>query len=435
MAPSKKKYPCLSCEAEVGGKAGAVQCGYCDRWVHPKCGDISKTLMDILIEQKDVVSWYCTPCTAVSKKVKKELQNINLKQEEMRVQVEANKDQLSVHKSRLDDHEKKIEALDRNKLIQDSNETMMKELQEQNARKNNLVIHQIPEQPVSLTRGGDKRDHDINKVLEIFEFLDCRINKDGIKFIYRPGERSNSERPRPVILNLRDPGARNYILANSRLLANSKFEKISIIPDLTPNQRKCEENLRKDAERLNREMEAEESLNWEWLLVGERGQRRLIKRKKLYQQKIVGQSEGAHCLTGGNRQAPREGRHQVTRQTPLEHLGRQGGPYQGHQGETDQGRQRVEDQDRQVGVDQGRLGEKEQGRQGQPAGGYQTLRTSSMSDSEEMEESTEDGMTFQHAMSQEEGLEEGEGGEKEKRNNKRKECSISPQQQNKKKTI
>ena len=259
------------------------------------------------------------------------------------------------------------------------------------------------------------------------------------------------------------------------MLANSKFEKISIIPDLTPNQRKCEENLRKDAERLNREMEAEESLNWEWLLVGERGQRRLIKRKKLGQQKIVGQPGGAHYLTGGNRQAPREGRRQVTRQTPLEHLGRRGGTYQGHQGETDQGRQQVEDQDRRVGEDQGRQGgedqgrrggadqgrlvgadqgrqggevqgrrgEKEQGRQGRedqgrqghPAGGFDTVRTSSMSDSEEMEELTEDGMTFQHAMSQEEGLEEGEGGEKEKRNNKRKECSISPQQQNKKKTI
>ena len=258
-----------------------MQCAFCDRWSHPKCGDISKALVDILLTQPGIVNWYCSSCAEVSKKVRKEIQNITLKQEEILKEVQGNKAQLTVHKGRLDEHEKRLDGLDRNKIIDDSNEIMLMELQEREARKNNLVIHQIPEPPSTLTRGGDKRQHDINKVLEIFEFLDCSINKDGIKFIYRPGETGTSDKPRPVILNLRDPGARQYILANTRLLANSKFSLISIIPDLTIKQRKCEENLRKEADKRNRGMEKEESTNWEWVLVGERGQRRLIKRKKL----------------------------------------------------------------------------------------------------------------------------------------------------------
>ena len=280
MPPKKKtSFPCLTCKEEVGGKTGGAQCEYCERWSHPKCGNISHALIKIMHEQPGVVSWYCEACTTVSKKVKKELHNLNLKHEEVLKEVGLNKEKLAVHDTVLKDHQKQLDGLNRDAIIQDSSELMMRELQEQNARKNNLVIHQIPEPPATMSRGGDKRDYDICKVLEILEFLDCRIDKECIKFIYRPGERTDMDRPRPVILNLRDPGARQYILANTRLLANSKYDKISIIPDLTPNQRKCEDKLRKEADRLNRNMDKDEQLNWEWVLVGERGQRRLIKRK------------------------------------------------------------------------------------------------------------------------------------------------------------
>ena len=70
-----------------------------------------------------------------------------------------------------------------------------------------------------------------------------------------------------MILNLRTD--RQLILVNTRLLANSKFAMISIIPDLTMKQQKCEENLREKADKRNWEMEKEESTNWEWVLVGE----------------------------------------------------------------------------------------------------------------------------------------------------------------------
>ena len=45
---------------------------------------------------------------------------------------------------------------------------------------------------------------------------------------------------------------------SARNLANSNFNHISIVPDLSQRQRKDEERLRKEAERRNAEMEREE---------------------------------------------------------------------------------------------------------------------------------------------------------------------------------
>ena len=169
--------------------------------------------------------------------------------------------------------------MSKEEIVQSRKEAMMEELREQRACRNNLVIHQIPEPPANLTRGYECKDYDTYYVIKIFKFLDATLTKEGIKFLYRPGERMESGRPRPVIMSLKDPGLRDYILDNIMKIAGSSNNSISIIPDLTQDQRKEEEKLRKTAEKRNRELEPEEALNWEWVLVGMRGDRRLIKRK------------------------------------------------------------------------------------------------------------------------------------------------------------
>ena len=50
---------------------------------------------------------------------------------------------------------------------------------------------------------------------------------------------------------------------NSRKLAGSSWNHISIIPDLTAQQRKEEEKLLKTAEKRNSEMNSDESQMWE----------------------------------------------------------------------------------------------------------------------------------------------------------------------------
>ena len=211
---------------------------------------------------------------------------MQVKQEEIRTEmnekINANTEELKEQKKTLDKVVKKVESLDKNK--EEGNKTVFREIREREARADNLVIYQVPEPPSTLTRGGDKKKHDIEKVIEIFEFLECPMTNTGFKFIYRAGERKETDRPRPLIMCLYDPGARQYILANTRKLANSKFTNVSIVPDLTHQQRKEEEELRKEADTLNNALDDEEFLNWEWVLIGVRGKRTLVKRKKYHHQ-------------------------------------------------------------------------------------------------------------------------------------------------------
>ena len=277
--PPVKKYPCIICSTEVGGKTGGVQCTYCDRWVHPKCANITKAHLELY--KLPSCQYICDTCVKVSAKIKKEIQHLQVTTMEMRENIEANKQEIGAQKKRLEKVEKKVEELDPAKIIEQSRDNMLKELRERETRKDNLVFYQV-EEP-ETTQGHKRKEHDVKKVIEVCEFLQCPITTEGIKFIFRVGEkRDDRPGPRPIIICLKDPGARKYILENTRRLASSQYGRISITPDLTPLQRKEEEGLRKEAETRNKNLNDEDRLNYEWVCVGMKGQRTLIKRRKTH---------------------------------------------------------------------------------------------------------------------------------------------------------
>ena len=273
MAPAKK-YPCIACNTEVGGKQGGVQCSYCDRWVHPKCANITKAHFELY--KLPTCQYVCETCVKISTKIKKEIQHLQINQAEMKQDIAANKEEITATKRRVEKVERKVEELDPAKIIEQSRDEMLRELRERESRKGNLVIHQLEE--ATTGRGLERKEHDVKKILEIFDFLQCPMTSEGMKFIFRAGElRDDRPGPRPIILCLKDTGARSYILKNTRRLASSQFDRISITPDLTPLQRKEEDGLRKEAEARNNAMDQEEQGNYEWVLVGVKGQRSLIK--------------------------------------------------------------------------------------------------------------------------------------------------------------
>ena len=257
-----------------------MQCSYCDRWVHPKCANISKAHFELY--KLPTCQFVCETCVKVSAKIKKEIQHLQIKQAEMREDIDANKEEISATKRRVEKVEKvekKVEELDPAKIIEQSRDGMLRELRERETRKDNLVFHQV-EEPTAA-RGQDRKEHDVRSILDILEFIGCPMTGEGIKFIFRTGEkRDDRPGPRPIIICMKETGARNQILENTRKLAGSRYERVSITPDLTPLQRKEEDGMRKEAETRNNAMDHEESLNFEWVLVGRKGQRSLIKRRR-----------------------------------------------------------------------------------------------------------------------------------------------------------
>ena len=76
--------------------------------------------------------------------------------------------------------------MNKENIVQSSKEAVTEELREKRAKRNNLVIHQIPElpPPPNLANRWQCKEYDINYVIDLFEFLGAPINKDGFKFIY-----------------------------------------------------------------------------------------------------------------------------------------------------------------------------------------------------------------------------------------------------------
>jgi hypothetical protein len=80
---------------------------------------------------------------------------------------------------------------------------------------------------------------------------------------------------------MRKEAAKTAILEAARELRNTEYKDVSIVPDLTPLQRKEEAGLAEEAERRNRSelTQDDQQKNLRWLVVGPRGARRLIKAK------------------------------------------------------------------------------------------------------------------------------------------------------------
>ena len=69
-----------------------------------------------------------------------------------------------------------------------------------------------------------------------------------------------------------------HILERSRYLRNTRYEAVSVVPDLTQSQRRGEQRLRAEADRRNQELTNEDrERNLRWIVVGGRGEKRLIK--------------------------------------------------------------------------------------------------------------------------------------------------------------
>ena len=84
---------------------------------------------------------------AVSKKIKQEINHIQLKQAEMKASIDAITGNILNHDKRIEIMENKIDKVNKEDIVQSSKEAVMEDLSEQRARRNNLVIHQIPEPP------------------------------------------------------------------------------------------------------------------------------------------------------------------------------------------------------------------------------------------------------------------------------------------------
>ena len=286
MGARKKDYPCLKCEIHVKKNDSAIQCILCELWVHQICADISDALFKELVYQTEHnggASWTCKACRSASARFNKQISEIYRKVETLEVAKEE-------HDKAIQSNKEEIEAVNRrcdkiqNDVVHnkgDIQDAVFEELRERQDRKRNLIIHNLPE-PENELNNHDKKEADLKQLDEIFGTLKTSLKSErDVKFLRRIGEKG--EQTRPLLIGMTDERDKYAVLSKGRNLARTRFEKISIIPDLTKKQRSEENRMREEAKKRNDELTEEDFLNFEWRLVGLRGERRLAKVKKDYQ--------------------------------------------------------------------------------------------------------------------------------------------------------
>jgi hypothetical protein len=104
----------------------------------------------------------------------------------------------------------------------------------------------------------------------------ARTRKEDLRFCRRIGERGDE--PRPIVIGLENEEEKRHILSRARDLKGTRYNDISIVPDLTRKQRSREMRMKEEADEKNKDLTAEEKRrNVKWMVVGRRGEKRLIK--------------------------------------------------------------------------------------------------------------------------------------------------------------
>jgi hypothetical protein len=155
-----------------------------------------------------------------------------------------------------------------------SGQDIFEELREREARKLNVVMYGMGEAPADRT-GFERWDWDMKSCSNLFTALKLNVKVEGVKFCRRVGEPGGP--PRPLIVGFHEERDRNIVIrCDTR---NTSFSDVEIGPDQTKRQKQEEMDMKAEAVRRNKDMPSEDrSKNLAWLVVGPRGDKRLIKR-------------------------------------------------------------------------------------------------------------------------------------------------------------
>jgi hypothetical protein len=158
----------------------------------------------------------------------------------------------------------------------DRDDKLCDEMQEREVRRMNLIIHGVDEQPEDVRGNRERIEKDKTRCELIFKAMRARTRKDDIRFCRRLGEKSAD--PRPIAIGLENEEEKRHILTRARDLRGTQYCDVSIVPDLTRNQRNREAKMKDEVDEKNKTLTAEEKQrNIRWMVVGRRGEKRIIK--------------------------------------------------------------------------------------------------------------------------------------------------------------
>jgi hypothetical protein len=259
-------------------------CTVCALWIHKTCSGISDEGFKFVNEQLQstgMAYWACRPCTSYAMNMNHRLKQVEQRVEKISQTVESNSAAIREVDKKVDqvreDLDKKEDRVE--EAVRDQQREMYDELRQRELRKKNVIFHGIQELQKENSTYKERTDWDKADIGNILRELKVEIKKEAVKFCKRIGEIGTA--PRPLLTGFHMENDKLNLLRVARNLEDTCFSDVNIASDLTKKQRDEEAELKKEAERRNKNLsESDVSKNLHWAVVGPRGERRLIKEKK-----------------------------------------------------------------------------------------------------------------------------------------------------------
>jgi hypothetical protein len=250
-------------------------------WCHKPCTGLSaEAYKGLELQSKEVGTayWACRACLSFATKVNRQLQETSRRQDEIEARVETNAGGVRQNAQDIESLRQELRRvmakMDDEREARDA--ALCEELRDRELRRLNLIIHGLPEPAQSISGNRDRAEADRRLCSDVFATIGVRTRGHDLKFCRRVGERGRD--PRPLVIGIRTEEERRQILDRARTLQGTRFDNIAVVPDMTRMQRRAEDQLASEAEAKNQQLSAEDrERNLRWLVVGRRGEKRLIK--------------------------------------------------------------------------------------------------------------------------------------------------------------
>ena len=250
----------------------SIQCDFCNLWYHRPCTNVPPSIWNGLNKAKNII-FSCDSCVENKNKSKENFEAIKSlienNQRENNKLIKNLKDELFSQVDKIveeklkqlrESNEKKQEYL--SKMVNDVKATeinieknlktqvkmYMDDKNEREDKRNNLVIHRLPETQSDVKDQQKKDQEDLTKIFEItcpeFKADFENIVKQEKTVIRLGNKKTDSVKPRPIKIIFPDVEMKKKIFKGCKNLKGTIYEKISIQSDLTPDQQEKNYKLR-----------------------------------------------------------------------------------------------------------------------------------------------------------------------------------------------
>lgn len=279
---NSKIVKCEDCGIKISNTTRALNCEKCYKvWSCITCLNMSHELYDMM-QNDNNLKWLCTECKKCL--TEKKEHEMDTGRGEIKELIQSMSEDLKTRLGRLEDLLlKKVDKKDHDELVErvaaleerEDNQYMpditgieeaieakvtacIDEYREREARKLNLIVHNLPEPEQDTPEERNTADMEEMKV--VLEEIECE--QASIEHVQRLGMKvEGGQKPRLALVKMKNVASKRMVLASAKKLRNSRKETLKntyISPDMSPAMRKEQRELRKQLK--ERKEQGEEDL-------------------------------------------------------------------------------------------------------------------------------------------------------------------------------